>query len=368
MSVLSIIPVTDIHEVDVRDTLNANGGNASDDWASLCGADGNANVWSKKKPVRLSAIACQDHTVGADNYYAQWWRAYNQLCGFNLDNARVSGWEALRGKFDGDMNGWVYERPIGGEASPYRITDFGGYYPAARPITHGFVAPSVVYRDDTTATAMMAMAIENEYSLTWGDFPSLSSYYFGVLLYRSANDYRRVTAGRTLADNGAEVVFNPSRLTTGATYTVYPFICSHAIGEDDVDPSGLIIYPCPVIQPTSLQVVSTDIIIYATAQKNNAARSVSCEVYVTSGSTRTFTNNYVRVYKRGEIDAAGYVETTLPNVTATSGVRTFVGSGVAYPNYSNFEFTNMNIRVTMNSGAYEYDTMVANDISVDTPK
>lgn len=370
MAVYNIIPVSPVHEIDVRDTLNANGSSVNDTWASLCGNPNN-NGNSKHKPVRLNVNFCQDHDPNGANYVKDWWKSTDGLCGFNLNAAKASGWSTLVSLYDGGQNGWVYQPPQGGTAQPYRITDFAGYYPAARPLSHGFSAPATVYKTQTSASAAMALPIESEHSLTWRDFDTLKNYYFGVLLWRSASDYRRVTASETLANDGSTVTFNPSLLTSGATYTVYPFICSVPYTSESANDKAMTIYTVPNVEPSLMEVKSSAIIILPLAQKVNATKTIEWSVKVTNGtaSAITLSNNSVRIYRgTGTSTQTGDYSATIANTTVAAGTTKTIGSGTATLNYgSSFDFENEIVRmsISLGGGTYTATAQVANDITIE---
>lgn len=370
MAVYNIIPVSPVHEIDVRDTLNANGSSVNDTWASLCGNPNN-NGNSKHKPVRLNVNFCQDHDPNGANYVKDWWKSTNGLCGFNLDKAKASGWSTLVTLYDGGQNGWIYQPPQGGTAQPYRITDFAGYYPAARPLSHGFSAPATVYKTQTSASAAMALPIESEHSLTWRDFDTLKNYYFGVLLWRSASDYRRVTASETLANDGATVTFNPSLLTAGATYTVYPFICSVPYTSESANDKAMTIYTVPNVAPSLMEVKSSAVIILPLAQKINATKTIEWSVKVTNGtaSAITLSNNSVRIYRgAGTSVQTGDYSATIANTTVAAGATKTIGSGTATMGYgSSFDFANtpLKMSISLGGGTYTATAQVANDITIE---
>lgn len=370
MAVYNIIPVSPVHEIDVRDTLNANGSSVNDTWASLC-SNPNNNGNSKHKPVRLNVNSCQDHDPSGANYVKDWWKAIDGLCGFKLDKAKASGWSTLVTLYDGGQNGWIYQPPQGGTAQPYRITDFAGYYPAARPLSHGFSAPATVYKTQTSASAAMALPIESEHSLTWRDFDTLKNYYFGVLLWRSASDYRRVTASETLANDGATVTFNPSLLTSGATYTVYPFICSEAYTSESANDKDMVIYTVPNVEPSLMEVKSSAVIILPLAQKKNATKTIEWSVKVTNStaSAITLSNNSVRIYRgTGTSTQTGDYSATIANTTVAAGATKTIGTGTATLNYgSSFDFENEIVRmsISLGGGTYTATAQVANDITIE---
>lgn len=105
----------------------------------------NINMWSKFKPVRKNIIDTTGQLTTSGNRIIwntavsnPWWKGTDDNYGLNYNNAKVqvpnrqTGMESalsdLAALIDGDMNGWSYDRPTGGESAPYRIWDFNQYW------------------------------------------------------------------------------------------------------------------------------------------------------------------------------------------------------------------------------------------------
>ena len=101
--VYDILPTESLRVEDIRDTLNANGGNVGNDVVSYFGEDAKINPFSTKKPF-----------VSAELYTDEW------KSGFVLDHTVIP--YRLR-----------YELPTGGESSPYRLGDYRGYDAKMKP-------------------------------------------------------------------------------------------------------------------------------------------------------------------------------------------------------------------------------------------
>lgn len=111
------LPQTNISLSDIRDTLQT----ATNDIAALC-KHFDVNKWAKYKPINCPGLTESDVLAGAfwpqglqdDNFYRQW--------GLNL---RPYG---NYPDFTPEQQGWGYDKPQGGDNSPYRLGDFRGYY------------------------------------------------------------------------------------------------------------------------------------------------------------------------------------------------------------------------------------------------
>lgn len=122
---------------DIRDTLNANGGRVTDDLTSFFKAAANNNPWSKDKvmhiPNRVGVATSQEKkTAGSGEPSVN--RYGLTLVGGKgtTPNVIFALMHNDRGGLSlGAPEGFTYKLPTGTEASPYRLSDFCGYYPAA---------------------------------------------------------------------------------------------------------------------------------------------------------------------------------------------------------------------------------------------
>ena len=351
----------------IRDTLNSVGGKVTNRVKTAFLASTKINDGSKHKPVRLATDACQDYDENSPNYFPKWWKATNGLCGYNLSNATATSWTALIDKYNGADNGWVYELPVGGTSSPYRPTDFSGYDTDAKSLSWGFLAPKTVYKSQTSAQIGINVAEQNDDFLTWWDFDTLKNYYFGVLIY-SSSGYRRVTATKTIANGGSTITFNPSLLTAGRTYTVYPFISSVPYTESEGDKS-MTLYTIPHAEPQMMAVKESTLQIFASAGKVNATETIEWSIQVknTTTSAVTLNNNTIRIYK----DASGTAQSgdyngTISNTSVAANTTKVIASGVATVGYRtgfNFATTPLYIEVSLGGGQYVATGMVAEDLT-----
>lgn len=145
---------------DVKDVLNED----SDDLGTLCKQSG-INMWSKYKPVSLNRLFVQD-TLNADkkSWTAQsgklgWW-----LGGQGVQNASLVVPFVTSKKELEDGNGvWKYNKPSGGSSSPYRLSDFIGYYDnASEPLWASYPSSTSFYVNETATFSIWTRNNDDE--------------------------------------------------------------------------------------------------------------------------------------------------------------------------------------------------------------
>lgn len=205
-----------IHFNDVIHTLAKNGGHGmtTGDAASLALPSCNVQMESKKKMV-----ACPEHFPNS----SEWWKGADKLCGCKPKSlARILIGE-ISSIYDGKRNGWEYNPPRGNAYNePYRIDDYKGYYPKAKPMFTQVIAPSNVSRLDTEVSINIVPLANDGKSLTIQDFDTLKDYYIGVILYNEGDSW--IVTANNIAANATIVSFAPNQLTEGATYKVLPIL------------------------------------------------------------------------------------------------------------------------------------------------
>lgn len=235
-NILGSITKTNIHLIeDIRAVLNESSNNLS----ALCTSP-QINMWSLRKPVHIAYTPFPDRS-------GEWWRGTNNNCGIEVPI--VGSYDNVKSLYDGNLNGWWYDRPRGGAASPYRIGDFGGYYhKAVVPVKSWSVSSKVTQGNNIIATLMMVMNREDGKdtgngllveslgdSVTMGDIyvggKPLSQWKLGIIVYDSSGNSK----GRVISDS-LSCSFNTKHLTEGQTYTVYPFLALNGpVGQMDTD-------------------------------------------------------------------------------------------------------------------------------------
>lgn len=116
---MAIIPNKNLKFHEVRNILNKNGGKVDNKFGSLFKEAANIHDDSRYKPIAYPKI----FELTDDDYYdADWGYVIPTYSDYIKMKDAVAKGET-----------WGYNRPYGGEASPYRIGDFRRYDPDARP-------------------------------------------------------------------------------------------------------------------------------------------------------------------------------------------------------------------------------------------
>lgn len=159
MSIVNGIITAPVTLEDVRSVLNED----SNDIATLC-KNSNINMWSKYKPVNLRKKFVTD-TLNSDG---RSWTAPSGRLGWWLGNntvddaALVIPLVSSKSNFDDDKAKWTYNKPYGGDQSPYRLSDFAGYYDDAQPPIYPAYPNTNEFFISQTATFSIWTASTNE--------------------------------------------------------------------------------------------------------------------------------------------------------------------------------------------------------------
>ena len=128
-------------------------------------SNGSINMWSKYKPVSLNKMFVSD-TLNADkqSWTAQsgklgWW-----LGGQGTQNASLVVPFVTSKKELEDGNGvWRYNKPSGGSSSPYRLSDFIGYYDnASEPLWPSYPSSTSFYVNETATFSIWTRNNDDE--------------------------------------------------------------------------------------------------------------------------------------------------------------------------------------------------------------
>lgn len=365
MAVLTKIPNTPINEIDVRDTLNANGGNTNDQWSNLCGAAGKAKYTARYKPVARNVNFCQDHDPNGANYVKDWWKAYivgdtykSGRCG--VDYPTYTSTASLQGVAN-PATLWGHDYPDGGASQPYRITDFAGYDPQARDL----IASAV--RNPTTggiiiiggnANSNVAVVFNNNLGTSALDYTEigyrtsnsqwLKDLYFGyVAISEDGKAHGAVSHEYTMAelnsvtegdyaattDHNVFLMLSTQLFNKAAKYKVYPclFLAKQSLIKSSsaiAISSGYIPLPCAPIEVETTN--AADLFVLSNLSASAPAAGGYFTVYF------RFTNKY---------DAP--ITITPSNPTSYFKVRAFrYASGTNPSDYPNKEYKEEKIQST----------------------
>lgn len=147
MSIVNGIITAPVSIEDVKKILNE----SSNDIATLCKSN-NINMWSKYKPVKLRKKFVTD-TLNSDG---KSWTAPSGRLGWWLGNNTVDDAALViplvtsKSNFDNNKAKWTYNKPYGGDSSPYRLSDFAGYYDDAQaPISPAYPVTNEFFISET---------------------------------------------------------------------------------------------------------------------------------------------------------------------------------------------------------------------------
>lgn len=114
MAKLNRIPTTGVNLIDIRDTLNGNGGSVGNELLQFFKTSAKNNKWSKWKPIIVSSDFVDNEST---------FKTYNW--GISIPST-YDLYEAFNGVGE---SSWGYGLPSGGTSSPYRLGDYRSYRP-----------------------------------------------------------------------------------------------------------------------------------------------------------------------------------------------------------------------------------------------
>lgn len=281
---------------DIRSVL----GVSSADLGTLCQSS-KINPWAKYKPIQKNKADTTDEWNTSTQKWkstATWWQGSSttNIGGITPKSLQItsSTVSTFIGYYDGNLNGWVYNRPGGGVYQPYRQTDFAHYNHQAPPPVQGFRINSQIGRYGRLyASAAYTPQITDGDSLTLADFSSqaFSTLYWGVLFAQNG-DPKLVATGTTPGDATVERRFESSgnALQLG-TYQVYPIFSSVAMFTTSFNSISALFYTCPGCEIKTVQIVNDESLIDVTIEFTpNLTTGTSGTFKVLNGEASQLTN------------------------------------------------------------------------------
>lgn len=272
---------------DVKLTL----GTSSNNVGYLCSnKHGLTNMWAKYKPVVWAKWSIDRDVL------TTWWKGQAENCG--IIPCSVSHYSNIIEKMDGDMNGWVYDAPKGGENSPFRLLDFDGYNHEARCPVGGFTTQGSI-DPGSTAIGQVEEMISQDDELTLADinYQGIASSYFGIMIVRGGSVVKRATGTIPISDGGYSAQVSTTGLAEGE-YLVYPFLCTTKQTDGASDVAGTY-FTVPGTSAATLRIEDAiSILVYAKytyTGKTRTGITYSTSVRYNRAGTLSLTNNYVRV-------------------------------------------------------------------------
>lgn len=249
MAVYMQLPRKNINVEDIRDTLNAYGGNVNNNVETFFSEGAKINMWSKRKPVKGVPAGMN---VVEPNRDGNWYIGVDLNCGI-IPSQIPTPKQAIT---QGSEYDWTYELPTGGKDSPLRIGDFGGYNTQATPPFNTGNASDVTLFSNTGSKIVYIYPNLTGSELQFSDFKdnsaSIGSCYMYAIMYNSSGvgvDIQRSTTkvSQWLPDGTAGVTIDMTGKPTG-TYTVYTFFCDEeelSASFTDSDWADFVLYSMP---------------------------------------------------------------------------------------------------------------------------
>ena len=258
----------------------------------------NINIWAKYKPVRLNSIDTVTNQWDATNNTwkntATWWKGSTVTAIGGIVPKQVLGLDNLAAQYDGNLNGWIYNKPSGGSLQPYRLQDFAGYnHNAIKAIDSFYINNSIVQNGSFTASAIKASPSIQTDNLTLSDFSSqaFDTLYWGIVFTQNGQAKAAVTS-QTAGDASVSATFEGSgnSLPLG-TYKVYPFFTdTQILISQTVMPSQQYFFTCPNLVPIDVQIISSSADVTVSALYMSSAKT-SIQFVIQGDPNRVLTNN-----------------------------------------------------------------------------
>lgn len=212
---VSVLPSTNLTYVSIRDLLNLNGGVVNNDVSTSFKVGNNINYYSRYKPMSHPVNFIDSDAIFKE---ADW--GYNIPSATDLSTFINNVINDKEGAEDYIKNGWSYNRPVGGVASPFRLGDFRRYNPdSVRALFNAMTCPTEI--DQNTASFSVGFQ-SGTFQLS--DFNTFNTYkYFGVAIAYNQNQNVKFKTGTpdTISFDSNET----SKLfPNNGTYTVYGFM------------------------------------------------------------------------------------------------------------------------------------------------
>ena len=246
---------------DVKSVL----GNGSNDLGTLCQAS-QINKWAKYKPVRYPYISTTDQWDATNQTWkstATWWKGSGVTEIGGIVPYTTTARATLLSQYTSSdpLNGWVYNRPTGGQYQPFRLTDFAKYNHGAPAPLANFYMQAEIKQDGTfTASAMMSMTDSGTDYISMADFSANAfpnGLYFGVMFVQNGTGKLVVTADtKGAAQISANFSGSGNMLPLGS-YTVYPILCRDQIPITQTTEQSNLYMTAPNVSPVTVQIVSS---------------------------------------------------------------------------------------------------------------
>lgn len=283
--------------VSVRD-CNQVLGTSHTDLAALC-MDNHINMWAKYKPVRYPHISTIDQWDAANQTWkstAEWWKGSGVTEIGGIAPYTTTSRSTLLSQYASadPLNGWVYNKPAGGQYQPFRLIDFAKYnHGAPAPLANFYMQSEVIHDGHFTASALMSMTASGTDYISMADFSANAfpnGLYFGVMFVQNGVVKLVVTADtKNVAQIYANFSGSGNMLPLG-NYTVYPILCRDQIPITQTTEQSNLYMTAPNVSPVSVTIVSSSSTIDVELTPTYTIGQNYVSVNIANNTTRAITN------------------------------------------------------------------------------
>lgn len=205
----TVTPNLGVSVEDVRAVLNLNSG----DVGTLCGSsNNNVNKWAKHKPiVYANAIApLTDPQFKEKNY------------GLTIPDFLTGSYTKIDDVILNAEDAYVYTKPSGQMASPFRLTDFNKYSHSVKAPINGF--PETIYIPSNVTTRILNFPVNQstDYAIGLADLPSDFNSWYLAFAVKKNNVWNVKTSRYAINSGKGDYIFLNFGTTTtydGQTYS-----------------------------------------------------------------------------------------------------------------------------------------------------
>lgn len=291
MAVLNVIPETQVNLIDLRDTINAFGGSASN-YLPTFFQNNDMNMWARFKFTIVNGRPFVDD--------AKRWQGDDGMCGLNIPE--FSSPSAMRAALTGGSDKWSYRPPQGGETQPMRLGDARKYmYTAVCPI--GSMESNVILRS-TTGGYEFDINVEvvvqsSDLNLTLNDLSirgvKFSQMYLGVyMLPKSGSGYYWGSSSTPIGTNGELTMTLKGTSGTLGEFNAYVFLAtSSQVGQER---SGYFYGLNKTAQTVTIKSASTQHLLTALCMWHADGKGFDYSIHIKNNTTSQQTYSGIKVY------------------------------------------------------------------------
>lgn len=345
MAVFNVMP-SQFTSIDIRDTLNANGGNVGDFSGDLFSEKAKINKWSKRKPVRDSSLfQIGDYEMQRANYGLEINR-YNDI------------WQVFNAYLNNTSN-YIHLLPRGVNYNEWlRVSDFIGYMPdAPNAVEYWQVSPEGISTDYYSRIESSFGFRQYSQGVILSEvIPNFNNLYFGIGVVPTkgyAPNY--ITSNITLGNYGTNISFPSGDLLQGDYYTFPILTDTRRLSLKD-DMTSAEFYTLDAMNVRGLKIYRTPITteLYAGRLYPSEPYEVEYEIRINNviGSQISMKNSYIEFrFKNSD-----------PNSALRPGEIIIDLGTINIAAYQNYTYVN---RVTLDMSPDLYD-VVFRSTSYDT--